>query len=688
LVLERIAAGNFNDELAQTLGLGNTGATNFPKISFGDPVNGYGVTYIGNAWQGHLVGDTMTIGDSLTWTKGRHSLTFGGDFIARQINSHAGSGALNFSFLNNTTGAPSAGYANRVGFGFASFLLGDVSTASATTPFDLYGRQKSMSFFAQDNWKVTPKLTLNLGLRWVYNFRFHEKYGHWANYDLQAIDPTLDVPGTLEFAKNGSDSFYKNEYLSNFGPNVGFAYSPWKKWVFRGSFNMVYFPVGGVYFGGVPNNFAPGFQGTNVVNTPFNWDAGYPGVFQPGNKNVDPSTLFPLVNVDPRALHVGYSDAFNIGAQYELTPNMRLEVAYVGNRGHRLSDSALAWNQGPTSTFLKLAGQNPDLNGFNHYVCSPADAASYGVNYPYAGFCAPVLAAIAPNPQVAAWDSTIWYYYNLLYVGLPLGQSFYNSLVVDWVKRTGRGLTLDLNYTWSRQESDTYTSQQDGGNNYYTVVQDFGNLSQAAHTVTGYDLAHIVKGYVSYELPFGKGRRWLADRGRVANAFVGGWTVSGIVNYYTGQPFGVSISSPNYFPLWGNLYPNFNLSGFTGPMDPSKFQEARNNAPVPPAYYMPKNIAGNPPIGQLGKGPANIPELRCPGAANENASLLKYFPIGREGRYQLSFRAEFYNIFNRHTYNIVGCGGNRATIGADNFGLVTGVADNPRTGQFVVRFDF
>src|SRR5258708_14266512 len=87
-----------------------------------------------------------------------------------------------------------------------------------------------MSMLAQDRCKVTPKLTVNMGLRWNYNFRFDEKYGHWANFDLKAIDPTLGIPGTLVFAKNGSDSFEKNEYATNFGPQLGFAYSPGIEW--------------------------------------------------------------------------------------------------------------------------------------------------------------------------------------------------------------------------------------------------------------------------------------------------------------------------------------------------------------------------------------------------------------------------------------------------------------------------
>lgn len=480
------------------------------------------------------------------------------------------------------------------------------------------------------------------------------------------------------FAKNGSDSFEKNEYATDFGPQIGFAYSPLDRLVLRAAFGIIYNPVGVAYFQGTPNGFAPGFKGTNQVNNPFDWDSGYPGVFQPGSQSVDPTFLFPDVSVDPRALRVGYSDAFNLGAEYELTKDMRVEVSYIGNRGHRLTDTSLAWNEGPTSTFLRLGQQYPDLNGFNHYVCSASDAASYGVNYPYANFCGPVLSAIAPYPQLAQAESNYWYYPNLLYVGLPLGQSYYDSVVVDVVKRTGRGLTLDMNYTWSRQEGDTYSAQQEG-NGYYTAIQDFNNIGVAAHSLTGYDLTHVVKGYVTYELPFGNGRRWMANQNRWVNGALGGWNMTWLLKYNTGQPFMISAQNP-YWPQWGNIYPDYNLTGFRGPNNPRQFPTQQ--------VYMPATVAVQPAVGQLGTGPLAVGSLRCPGSADEDASLLKYFPMGNDGRYRLSFRAEFYNLFNRHYYDIVGCGGSRATIGAGNFGVINGVNSNPRLGQFGFHFEF
>jgi hypothetical protein len=461
---------------------------------------------------------------------------------------------------------------------------------------------------------------------------------------------------------------------------------------------LIYEPVGVAYYHGVPNGFAPGFQGTNQVGSPFNWDNGYPGVFQPGNKNIDPTFLFPVVTVDPRALKLGYSEAFNFGIQQELTPNMRFELAYVGNRGHRLTDTALAWNQGPTSTFLSLAKQYPDLGGYNHYVCDATvtncssasvcpwwiadyyawgSPASYGIKNPYAGFCGPALSAIAPYPQFAQMESNYWFYPNLLYEGLPLGQSFYDSMVFNVVKRTGRGLTFDLSYTWSKQEGDTFAAEQET-NGYYTGIQDFSNMKSAAHAVTGYDLTHVVKGYVTYELPFGRGRRWMAAQNRWVDGILGGWNTTWLVRYNTGQPFEISAQNP-YGPQWGNIYPNFNLAGYTGPANPRNYPNVTT--------YMPASVASQPAPGALGQKPVES-ALRCPGAQDEDMSLLKYFSFGSDGQYKLSFRAEFYNVFNRHFYDINGCGGSRTKIGDANFAAINGVNSNPRQGQFGFHFEF
>ena len=685
------------------LGLGSTGADNFPVISFGDAINGFGITSIGNQWQGYFVSATMITGDSLTWTKGRHTMTFGGDFWDYQVNSHSGLGVDKFNFVPNTT---DGGFTGQTGFGFASFLLGDVKNASQTTKYNLYGRRKSLDLFAQDSYKVNSRLTLTAGLRWQYSKRFHEKYGHWSNFDLNQIDPTYGTPGKLVSASGPGDSFEKKEYWDGFGPQIGFAYSPARKWVVRGSFSLTLLPPNAPQFDGVPNAFAPQYTGTNTVNKAFNWDGGYPGVFQPFT---DPSSFFGLVYTDPHSLMPGFTDTYNFGIQYELTPNMRVEVAYVGNRGHHLPDTALAWNEPSASTFLGVEKANPGLVPYGAYDswnfsgtgCTKGGgvpsgygfgAPYVGITCPYTGFAGPALAALAPSPQVADWSTRIWYYYDLYYVGLPIGQTSYNSMVVDLVKRTGRGLTMDMNYTYSRQRGDTYTSQQEY-NAYYTPVQDFGNMSAAANSLTGYDLTHIVKGYVTYQLPFGKGQRWMPDKGGFVNALVGGWQASTIVLYASGQPFHIGVSQP-FYPIWGTFYPNFNPS-MAGRSSPSGFNGVKAAAPGS-TYYYPyfAQSAATAPVSKdgtvvgFGPGGAYDGALRCPGQANENASLMKYFSMGSDGRYQLSMRVEFYNLFNRHYYAIKGCGGSQTKIGDANFAAVTGVNSTQRTGQFGVRFTF
>jgi len=662
------------------LGFGNTGTDNFPRISFGNSVNGVGETFLGSTWQGNFVGATFILGDNVSWMKGKHAFTFGGDYRAMELNNHDGSGALTFNFSNNTTGLPSAEYANQVGFGFASFLLGDVESAQQTTPLDLYGRRKDMSLFAIDNWKLTPKLTLNLGLRWDANFRYHEKYGRWANFNLNTIDPNLGIPGAIEYAKNGSDSFEINQFWKNFGPHVGLAYSPFNRWVFRSSFGILYTPIGIQYWGGVPYGFAPGFRGTNAASAPFDWDQGYPGVYTPGTFSTTPDiSLFPIASTDPNALRDGYVENWNAGVQYEVTKNTRVEVSYIANRGHHLQDATLAADQPSTSKFFGLINSG---NAFN-WVCSAKDAAANGVSYPYNGFCAPALSAIAPHPQISAAETTYWYYPVLYYAGLSLGQSSYDSMVAEISKRTGAGLAMDLSYTLSRQLGDTFSGF---GENYGVAgIQDFSNLSEAAHTLSPYDQRSVVKGYVSYPLPFGNQQRWLSGESRFVNALVSGWTVSGLMLYATGQPLTFYSSNYYYYPAWAATYANYDLSGYTGnKFNPSSFVPITDSQHPPAAnLYFPSSVATNPVYGQLGTGPSRIDALRGPGMASENASLLKYFRFGHDGRYALSVRVEFYNIFNRHAF-----ANPNTDLSSAEFGYIPGVSSAPRMGQFGARFQW
>jgi len=366
---------------------------------------------------------------------------------------------------------------------------------------------------------------------------------------------------------------------------------------------------------------------------------------------------------------------------------MRFELSYVGNRGHRLTDTALAWNETSTQNFLNLVDQNPGFSIWNWMYCPSEYGSVSGVACPYPNFYGSPLAALAPLPQMAAAETDYWYgcCANINYAGLPLGQSFYDSLVAEVVKRAG-SLTMDMSYVWSRQEGNSFSTEQDY-NNGYTGVEDFQNMHGASHALTGYDLPQVVKGYVSYKLPFGAGQRWGATQNPAVRTVIGGWTATTLVAYYTGQPFRVGAADP-YWPLWGNIYPQFNLTGYKGPTNPGKYVPVgpSGNPPVND-FYMPSSVASNPAAGFLPLSPYTS-RLRCPGQANENTTFLKNDKVGPDGKYNISLRMDFYNLFNRHYYNIEGCGGNTAQIGSPTFGEILGVQDNPRTAQFAVRLDF
>jgi len=683
--------GSYNSQI----GFGNTGASNFPLISFSDNQAGISETYIGNTWQGDVAGSISTTSDTLTWSKGRHNLSFGGDFVAHDVNYRSGTGAyaFNFSYLN--TSGPGYPYD---GFAFATYELGQVNNASQSVAYNLYGRQKNIDLFAQDSYKITPKLTLNPGLRWTYNTRFHEKNGNWANFDPTVVDSQLTavygaaLPGSLVFAKAGSDSFDKNEYAANFGPTLGIAYQLMPKTVIHASYGLIFNPVGITFFGGVPDSFAPQL-GSNSANS-FSWDklgggGNYPGVATKASLATDPSTMLPFpVETDPRSLRLGYSEAFNFGVQQQLTSSMRFELSYVGNRGHRLTDTALAWNETTTQKFLNLIKQIPNMNiwDYSQYLFCP-QAPFAGVSCPYPNFWGPPLAALAPLPQMAAAETDYWYgcCADINYAGLPLGQSFYDSMVAEVVKRTGN-VTMDMSYVWSRQEGNSFSTEQDY-NNGYTGVEDFQNMHGASHALTGYDLPQVTKGFISYKLPFGAGQRWGATQSPAIRTAIGGWTATALLDYYTGQPFRVGAADP-YWPLWGNIYPQFNLAGFKGTSSPGKYVPVGPSGAVPAQdYYMPSTVVSNPAAGYLPPSPYNS-KLRCPGQANENTTFLKNDRVGPEGKYNVSVRMDFYNVFNRHYYNIEGCGGNVSQIGSPTFGEILGVQDNPRTAQFAIRLDF
>ncbi len=664
-------AGSADAHWPADLGFGEIGVGNFPQINFGDPVNGISTTNVGYGLNDGYKANNFILSDSLSWLKGRHSFKFGGELRYMTMSSYTAGPVLNFDFSNRQTGVPTAPWANRVGFGFASFLLGEVDKAKQGTDADLTGRRNYLALYAQDDFRLSPRLTLNLGLRWETTGPWTEKNGRWSNFDTRVVNPTLGIPGVLVFARDGKTSFEGKRDLLEFGPRLGLSYRAGSRAVIRAAYGMLYAPVGMNQWAGVPYGFAPGFRGKNEVaptadgSPAFNWDNGYPGQFVAGT--LDPNqTQWGMVSVNPNSLRAGRIQQWNAGVELEVARDLALGLNYLGNRGTRLASGDFERNQPdlPGLTRLVQSGREWTM------VCDAATAAAVGVPYPYPSYCNFAFMATTPFPQVAeTWGP-------LFFVGSPLGQSRYHGLQLTLAKRMSRGVAANLSYTLSRGRGNQDSGFQE---RWWTgPIQDVTRLDREKGVIANQDRTHVFKGYVAWDVPIGKGRRFL-NRGGVLDALVGGWQLSALFRYDSGAP--LSITSSNSYPGWSYpIYVNADPNGnFERQFDAKDFDAADPAAPGN-RYFDPKAFS-NPAHGEFGSGPGRFEQLRGFGRAQEDIGLMKSFPIGKSARLQMRF--ELINAFNRHTFSDP-----VTDIANPLFGQVVSTTGEPRQGQVGVRVEW
>ncbi len=678
---------------AQDLGLGPSVLGNFPNITFGDAVNGISTTRIGyEQGGGFYVGNTYILTDHTDWVKGRHNVRFGGEYWKLQMNEPTWNDSYDFKFENWTTGLPGASFQNKVGYGFASFLLGAVDEASRSVPYTQYGRRDYVALYVNDDFKVNPRLTLNLGLRWEQTGPLKEKYGNWANFTPAVLntDPngywpiSPGIPGGLQFATSPDTTFEGPRDRNGFSPRVGVAYRLTEKAILRGGYGIFYSPIGINQWGGVPYGIyaAPDIFGTNRVPTKsktvpnFNWDSGYPGKFAPGDK--DPNFLqWGMVAFDQNSLQPGYTHQYDVSVQYEFGKDTMLEAAFLGNDGRRLHSGFLKRNQAQRSTFEAI----PDPGA---WVWDAASAASAKVPYPFGGFSGYAGMAVLPYPQVAhcGWKWCPWG--PLITVSSPLGESSYRSFQINLTRRMSKGIAANVSYNFSKAKGDTETSFDETWD-YTGGVQDMYSLKDEANTVVSFDQTHVLKGMASFELPVGRGRRWMSGAHPVMDAIMGGWSITTIFRYSTGTPMGVNPDV--WIPGWtdpenGAVYANVSSSAdmTNRYFDSGKFNPG--NPSDPANRYFDTAAFSQPAYGKLGNGKRLYDGLRGFGAASEDLGLMKYWRITERTRAQ--FRLELLNAFNRHYFdNPQTKISNTAT-----FGQVLSTTGLPRNIQFGFRVNW
>ena len=649
---------------SSTLGLGDFGAGNFPIIRF-QGINSdqhrctpnatdssqCGIQVdespLGSQFNDFYAGNTGIISDNVSWVKGRHSWKFGAEMRFMQFNSHGDYGVPTIAFDPAQTAGT---YGGAAGFGFASFLLGQVNQASISEPNNTYGRRKTLSLYAQDDIKVTRKLTLNLDLRWDFNGRYHEKYGRWSNFSPTLLNPVTGQPGALEFARNGGDSFERKQNFHNFAPHLGAAYQLTPKTVVRGSYGIRYVPLNLNTWGGIPYGFNPGYVLNNQVLTAFNWDGGYQGTAVDIGK--DPNfTRWGMVSIDPRSLELGNIQEWTVGVQRELTKDFMLDVNVIQNHGYHLQSGYLGANQARLADYTAMAQADQTW----------ASVTKPGFNN-WSGFG---WMAVQPFPTVAStWGP-------LFTVGTPLGNSDYQSMQIALTKRVSHGLSFQASYNLSSSHGDTDTAFEELW--WAGPIQDIYNLGKERHTIASFDQTHVVKGYIVYELPFGKGKSLLSEAHGALNGLVGGWTVNSGFHYNSGTP--LRITSSNWYPGMNNVYPNL-VAG-------CDVHSGSFNGQIGSTYFNPACFV-NPTNSEFGNSPTYLSNVRRFGLATEDIGINKYFSFGTDGRFKLNVRYDMFNAFNRHSYS-------DPSTGVDgNLGKILDGGGNPgaRVGQLGARFTF
>jgi hypothetical protein len=699
----------------QALGIGNAHGKVFPQFSFeGSPVNvNYQGLSTGNSDRN--VPNSLVVSDSVSWVKGRHSFRFGFEWRAFQ-----------FSRLNQENTSPSYTLSNfqtaftandtTTGDPFASFLLGQLNSESLTVS-SIQPRWISNYYagYIQDDIKLRPNLVVNVGLRYSVDTPRHEAHNANSTLDLTADNPgTPGTPGALIFGRNatGAKTYYKN-----FGPRLGFSYSPgWRKnLVFRGGYAIYYAPLQYSDFG---TAFMSGTTSSPSFSTPDNFrsaqdpgtgtdatlDSGFPN-FTPPSNNHDPT----LANgqgtslAEPEFGKPGMIQNWSFEIQQELAKDLIFSMGYVGMHSTRLR----SWLVQRNSVNPKFYALGNDLTLPVSDPQAQADIANLGLTVPswfvpLWGGNATLGRLLRPFPQFDALDTQ------------PLenaGQSTYHALQTKVERRFRDGLNLLASYTFSKTltNADSSFPVFSGFQSGVFGAQNAFNL-KAEKAVSFQDVPHTFVVSYLYELPAGPGKRFF-NHG-VASKVLGGWQVGGVHRYQTGSPLRISAgaTSPPGYVANGNfrysLLPGVplispNASSFN-PFDPNGTGCQRDPANPNAGTFVPLNPSNNffncaafldpnaaDLVAQRGFGFGNLPPflggIRSPSYLNEDFSIIKRTAI-TEGQF-LTFKVDLPNAFNRHTFGPIDGDPTSSSFGVPG-GSNHNVLNGARQIQITLRYEF
>jgi hypothetical protein len=676
------------------LGLVGAGVTpsGFPRI-VGLSGNQGGVTStLGPVNANNYYNDKPTIVWSGTLIRGNHTFKSGGEWrrdIWEDINTRGSQGVYNFSAAE--TALPYLQTTNvgggSIGFPYASFLLGQVDTASTSNKQDPQIRKVGVGLYVQDTWKVSRKLTLDYGVRWDYETGWREIHDRTAIFGPSVVNPSAGgLLGGTQYEGSGPGahcncSFAKN-YPWAFAPRLGVAYQIDPKTVIRGGWGLVY---GRTADGGYITNTAIVGVGYNTLNfsnsfaepaatlqqgLQFNPADLSAATFNPGIRPQPGTINSPPYYIDPSSGRPSRVDQWNISLQREISKDLVVEAAYVGNRGVWLQGDRLQdWN-GLTAAQLLKDGFDINNATDRTILTSPwnsAAAQARGVKAPYAGYPTgfTVAQTLRPYPQFG----------NITSKWTALGNSWYDALQTKVTKRFSHGFDATGSFTWQKELSRGL----DANNDVYNLAQNkyISASSQPLVLAIGFN----------YRTP-------AFTTNKLIRTAVRDWTFAGVGRYSSGLPIQSPLAQNNLNTLL--LRVNGTTFADRVPGVPL-FLKDLNCHCIDPNKDLVLNPAAwvDPPAGQFGTAAAYYNDFRQQRRPAEQLGLGRAFQI-REGM-SFQLRAEFFNVFNRTEMASPISGNalqstvrNAQGVPTAGFGYINSQAlfSPPRNGQLIARFTF
>jgi hypothetical protein len=722
-----------NPNIAPAFAAANLGITGLPpgQASAGFPF----VTFTGTAaptnWGGAqanvVIAENYTLLDNVQWNIGRHSITMGGQIAWMLYNVTPLTGGSSFLTLANTQ-TETAGLLNgtfaatpNTGLSYASFLIGQIDRGTLTQNLvQEYGsRFRAISPYVQDDWKVTPKLTLNLGLRYDFFPTLREVHDNMSFFNPNVTNPVTGTPGALQFTGTGANTCNcrtpVNDYYKNFGPRLGLAYQIDPKTVIRASYGVMYTHGNGVGGGNGTAGQAGNTLGFSASPT-FNSNAQLLGGLNwGGNNSAFPSYAPPAGRASGPAFGTGFSTTsgytaapssvsyydpylggrapqylnWSFGFQHQWTETVTTSMSYVGSQGHFLiadASNARGFYANQLDPQYLVYGNNLTLSG------TQATAFCAANNLPCPKNFTPnqqLGTALRPFPFSGASD----FFANT-------SNSNYNALQVTANMRATHGFTIMANYTWSRSIDDGGTFRTG-----YAIPAAFSGTGKAwkqdrieRSVSTSNQPQHAVITGV-WDMPFGK---TVLATNRLERAILGGFKLSEIFQIYSGSPLPITSSvcptnpAQNAFSSpAGACMPSYN---------PSFFGQARINGKWGQGVTAANFNASNSSLTQssanqfidvrafqtapnfvFGNTARTAPyNLYGPGNYQLDLALVRSFPLHLGETTRLNLRAEMYNVTNHTLFGVA------STVwGASNFGQVTNNPNyNRRSVQLSGRVEF